>query len=266
MKKIIAVILFAALAVTAFATVSANAAGTFKYAHITASGNDPYATFTFSSEGAHTEIDPETVKWAAIKYRTVTEKDNTGVQLKGQLYVNPAAEPFIPIVYNHTQKWETAIVDLTSVSTKTSLASIWDNSHYSGKTAIRFDPMEPDRDAEDQNNEHNVAVVEPDSVIDIAWIAFFENEADAKAYDGTQNTPYCILLPEDLTAGAGANSIGSVEVLEYTEGEEPAGEDPKAEDPTPASNPKTSDASVVAIAALACIALAGVVVASKRVR
>ena len=45
-------------------------------AHIVASGNDPYATFTFHDGKS---IDPDTCKWAAIKYRTITEKDNTGV-------------------------------------------------------------------------------------------------------------------------------------------------------------------------------------------
>ena len=210
MKKLIAIAVIIVMAVSAFAAV-AEAADMLEYVHFVAGGNDPYANFTFADGKS---IDPDTVKWAAIKYRTITEKDNTGVQLKGQFYVNPAAEPFIPIAYKHTQKWEIAIVDLTSVSSKTSLSSIWDSSHYSGKTAIRFDPMEPDRDAEDQQNEHNVAEVEPDSAIDIAWIAFFTSEADAKAYDGTQDTPACILDPAALSAPSGGNNIKSSEIME----------------------------------------------------
>ena len=247
MKKAIAFIIVLVMAVSLFASISVNAADTFTYAHIVASGNDPYATFTFHDGKS---IDPDTCKWAAIKYRTITEKDNTGVQLKGQLYVNPAAEPFIPVTYKHTQKWETAVIDLTAVSAKTSLSSIWDSKHYTGKTAIRFDPMEPDRDAEDQNNEHNTAEVLADSAIDIAWIAFFDSEAKAKAYDGTQDTPVCLLDAECFTKGAGANAFKSVEVLTETAS---SGD----------NNPGTADAAVVAIAAVACIALAGVVVSRK---
>ena len=253
MKRFISAVIILSVLVAALSLVFVNAADGFDYVHIVAGGNDPYGTITFNANGNHTSIDPDAVKFAKIKYRTETEVDNTGVQLKGQFYVNPAAEPFIPVKYNHTKKWETVVVDLTAVSEKTTLSSIWDGSHYSGKTAIRFDPMEPDRDAEDQNNEHNTAVVLPDSAIDIAWIAFFESEADAKAYDGTQNTPYCIILPEDMTDGkwAGANNIKSAAILH---------QDATAEEP---SNPPSGDAMVVAMAAIGCIALAGVVAAKK---
>ena len=255
MKKLIAIAVVIIMAVSAFAAV-AQAADTLEYVHFVAGGNDPYANFTFAN-GA--KIDPDTVKWAAIKYRTITEVDNTGVQLKGQLYVNPAAEPFIPIEYKHTQKWEVAVIDLTSVSSKTTLSSIWDSSHYTGTTAIRFDPMEPDRDAEDQNNEHNVAEVEADSAIDVAWIAFFENEADAKAFDGSQNTYACILDAAALSAPSGGNNIRTSEIAE----EEAKAEDPNQGGDDEPANPSTSDASVVAIASVACIALAGIVVAAK---
>ncbi len=253
MKKLLALVII--LCVAATLAVAATAADSFDYAHIVASGNDPYGQVSFSADGAHTEIDPDTVKWAKIKYRTVTEKDSTGVQLRGQLYVVNEAEPFIPITYKHTQKWETGLIDLTAVSEKTSLTSIWDSTHYTVRNVIRFDPMEPDRDAEDQQNEHNVAEVEPDSSIDVAWIAFFENKADAEAYDGTQSTPYCIITPNELK-GISGNSIKEVEIKT---------EDGAAPDPS-GSNPSTSDASVVAIASLACIALAGVVVAFRKVR
>ena len=124
MKKITAIILvFVMLA--AVAALPTYAAEDFTYAHITASGNDPYATFRFNPEGRNTSIDPDVVKWAVIKYRTVTETDNTGVQLIGQFYISPAAEPFVPVKYNHTKQWETMVVDLTSVSEKTTLSSKW---------------------------------------------------------------------------------------------------------------------------------------------
>ena len=255
MKKFLSALIIAAMIVSALLLVTVQAADGFDYVHIVSGGNDPYGTVSFNANGNHTSIDPDAVKFAKIKYRTETEVDNTGVQLKGQFYVNPAAEPFIPVKYNHTKKWETVVVDLTAVSEKTTLSSIWDGSHYSGKTAIRFDPMEPDRDAEDQNNEHNTAEVLPDSAIDIAWIAFFESEADAKAYDGTQNTPYCIILPEDLVTGkwAGANNIKSAEIMHDDGAETPA-----------ETNPPSGDAMIVAIAAVGCAALAGAVTAKKR--
>lgn len=253
MKKIIALTAILVLILTA-AAAAVSAADSFEYAHITASGNDPYATFNFHDGKS---IDPDTVKWAAVKYRTITEKDNTGVQLIGQFYVNPAAEPFVPVKYNHTQKWEILVVDLTTVSEKASSGSIWDSTHYSAPSQIRFDPIESNRDAE-AHLDSDPAVVSNGDSIDIAWIAFFASEADAKAYDGSQNTPAALLLPEDLTKGIGANNMGSVEVKTESAASEQHGSD------TPA-NPATSDAAVVAISALACVALAGIVVA-KRVK
>ncbi len=214
MKKLSAAILVAVLLVSVLSVIQVNAADDFTYAHIVASGTDPYATFNFNPNGNHTTIDPDTVKWASIKYRTVTETDNTGVQLTGQLYINPAVEPFIPIKYNHTKQWETLVIDLTSVSEKTSLSSAWNSSKYTAVEGIRFDPLEPDRDAEAQDTEHDTAVVSDGDSIDIAYIAFFESEEDAKNYDGTQDTPYCIILPEDLEWYSSDNSIGSVDIYE----------------------------------------------------
>ncbi len=214
MKKLSAAILVAVLLVSVLSVIQVNAADDFAYAHIVASGTDPYATFNFNPNGNHVTIDPDTVKWASIKYRTVTETDNTGVQLTGQLYISPAVEPFIPIKYNHTKQWETLVIDLTSVSEKTSLSSAWNSSKYTAVEGIRFDPLEPDRDAEAQDTEHDTAVVSDGDSIDIAYIAFFESEEDAKNYDGTQDTPYCIILPEDLEWYSADNSIGSVDIYE----------------------------------------------------
>lgn len=218
MKKLIAVIILATLMFTAIAVIPANAAEDFDYVHIVASGNDPYATIRFNANGKNTTIDPDTVKWAVIKYRTVTETDNTGVQLIGQFYILSAAEPFVPIKYNHTREWETLVVDLTSVSEKTQLASAWNSTKYTDKTGIRFDPLESNRDAEAATSESDTAVVSDGDSIDIAFIAFFDNEDDAKAYDGSQDTPYCIILPEDLEWYEGGNAIGEVE---YVEGKKP---------------------------------------------
>ena len=213
MKKLISIILvFVMLA--AIAALPTYAAEDFTYVHIVAGGNDPYATFRFNPDGKYTAIDPEVVKWAVVKYRTVTETDNTGVQLIGQFYISPAAEPFIPIKYNHTQQWETIVVDLCSVSEKTSLSSKWNKSSYTDLTSIRFDPLESNRDAELQQSETDTAVVSAGDSIDIAFIAFFDNEEDAKAYDGTQDTPYCIILPEDLEWYEAGNAIEDVEVIE----------------------------------------------------
>ena len=213
MKKFTAIAVAVLIVMSLVTVIPVHAAEEFSYAHITASGNDPYATFTFNPNGNHSTIDPETVKWAAIKYRTVTETDNTGVQLIGQLYVSPAVEPFIPIKYEHTRQWETIIVDLTSVSEKTELESVW-TTKYTDLSGIRFDPLESNRDAEAQDTENDVARVQDGDSIDIAFLAFFENEEDARAYDGTQDTPYCIILPEDLEWYAGDNAIDSVEVFD----------------------------------------------------
>lgn len=213
MKKILAVLVIFVMLASA-AAIPAWSAEEFPYVHIVASGNDPYASFNFSPDGNNTSINPDTVKWACIKYRTVTETDTTGVQLIGQFYIMPAVEPFVPIKYNHTRQWETLVVDLTSVSEKTTLPSAWNSGKYTNTSAIRFDPLESNRDAEAQDGENDVARVSEGDSIDIAFIAFFENEEDAKAYDGTQDTPYCIILPDDLEWYNEGNAIEEVEVID----------------------------------------------------
>ena len=177
--------------------------GAFDYVHYVASGNDPYATYENSID-----IDPEVVTWAQIKYRTITEKDSLDNTLTGQIYITPAAEPFIPVKWNHTGNWETIVVDLTSVSEKTTLASLWKDSIGLG---FRFDIMESNRDAE-ANSADDPAVVLPDSAIDIAYIAFFESEDAAKAFDGVNGTPAAFLGAEDLLVYSSSNNVSS-EVL-----------------------------------------------------
>ena len=217
MKKTLALLIVAVFVFAAFSAINASAAVKagegVAFAHVVAMGNDPYAEFMFNPDGNHTTIDPDTVKWASVRYRTITETDNTGVQLIGQFYICSAAEPFIPIKYVHSGQWETIIVDMTSVSEKTALASKWNSKSYTDTSKIRFDPLESNRDAEAAQGESDTAVVSDGDSIDIAWIAFFESEEDAKAYDGTQNTPYCIILPEDLEWPGGTNNIADPEVI-----------------------------------------------------
>ena len=214
MRKTSAVLLAALIIMSALFLTPVNAADDFPYARITASGNDPHGTFNFSPDGKNDSIDPDTVKWASIKYRTITETDSTGVQLIGQFYIVPAMEPFVPIRYEHTQQWEITVVDLTSVSEKTSLSSVWNSTKYTNTDSIRFDPLESNRDAEAQSSATDEARVQDGDCIDIAFIAFFDNEEDAKAYDGTQDTPYCMILPDDLEWFTGNKSIGMVEVID----------------------------------------------------
>ena len=194
--------------------------GAFDYAHFVASGNDPYVTYENVID-----IDPEVVTWAQIKYRTITEKDSLDNTLTGQIYITPAAEPFIPVKWNHTGSWETIVVDLTSVSETTTLTSLWKDSLGLG---FRFDIMESNRDAE-ANVADDPAVVLENSAIDVAYIAFFETEDAAKAFDGA-NGAAALLNAEDLcTLGTPARVTAEL-LTEVPVVEEPAAEEPAAEE------------------------------------
>ena len=171
-----------------------------EFARFVATGNDPYGTFIFKDlDGDNVVIDPDDVLWAAVRYRTISQYDTTGVEFGGQLYVVPPAEPFIPVTYVHSGQWETAIVNLTSVSSKTELDSKWDSISYGSKDRIRFDPLEPDRDAEADEQEGTSGKVKKGDSIDIAWIAFFEDEYSARAYSGRERTPVAILNADALS-------------------------------------------------------------------
>ena len=178
-----------------------------EYVRFTAEGNDPYANFSFSKEGNNFKIDPDTVLWAAIRYKTGSQYDSTGVEYTAQFYINPAAEPCIPIHYNFSGTWETAIIDMKSVSEVTEMESKWDSTSYTATSSIRFDPLEPDRDPENTAGDSSSGQVNSGDYIDIAWIAFFEKEEDAKAYTGKESTPYCILDVESLMSLNGANNL-----------------------------------------------------------
>ena len=168
----------------------------FQCVRFTALGEDPHACFQFSSAGNNDMIDPDNVTWAAIRYKTGSQYDSSGVEYIAQFYIVPSTRPFIPVTYNFTGDWETVIVDMTSVSSITELESKWNSDYYTETGSIRFDPLEPDRDSE-QYIISGQDVSEGD-YIDIAWIAFFENEEDAIAYTGKEDTPYCLLDTDSL--------------------------------------------------------------------
>ena len=170
----------------------------YDYVTFTATGDDPYAVFKFSSTGNNKKIDPDSVTWAAIRYRTVSKTDSDGEYYTGQLYIMPFLEPCIPIEYKFSGNWETAVIDLLEVNDFTALDSKWNSEFYTTRSEIRFDPLESSRDPEMYSDEYDAEVIEGAS-IDIAWICFFENEADAKAYTGREDTPYCVLGPGALS-------------------------------------------------------------------
>ena len=174
--------------------------GETEYVRLTGEGFDPYAMFAFSDKGANTEIDPDTVTWAAIRYRTAARYNENGVEYIMQMYVSPAAEPFIPAHYAFSGEWDTLIVDMTSVAARYERETIWDSGNYTSTSEIRIDPLEPDRDAENFDDSTGRGIATEGDYVDIAWIAFFEKEEDARAYTGTESTPYCILDTGSLSS------------------------------------------------------------------
>lgn len=171
-----------------------------EYVRLISEGFDPYALFQFSENGENENIDPDTVRWAAIRHRTAARYNEDNVEYIAQFYIYPPAEPFIPAYYNYSGEWETVIIDMTSVAALYGRETIWDSTHYTNTGAIRLDPLEPDRDAENFDDTTGRGKTNEGDYIDIAWIAFFEKEDDAKAYTGKENTPYCILDPESLSS------------------------------------------------------------------
>ena len=203
--------------------------GETEYVRLTGDGFDPYATFAFSEKGANAWIDPDTVTWAAIRYRMGARYNETNVEYIAQVYVSPAAEPFVPVHYRFTDGWDTLIVDMTSVAALYGRESIWDSGSYRNTEEIRLDPLEPDRDAENFDDSTGRGIVTEGDYVDIAWIAFFEKEEDAKAYTGKEDTPYCILDAGSLSSpytihNLKAEYMGSKPVEDPDATEEPAGE------------------------------------------
>ena len=165
------------------------------FARITSAGDDPWIMIT---PVPTTKVEN---KYATFKYRT-----SSTVTLGIEVYTE-IAEPHASAgadAFQNDGQWHTAVIDLSTAQ-----------DQWKGNIS-RIDPM-------------NAAGLPAGEVIDIAWVAIFADENDAKAYTGPN------------------------------EGEPAAPSD----NPTPADNPGTADASVIAIAAVACVALAGVVVAKK---
>ena len=226
MKKLLAVVLsIAVVSVMLFAGLTAAMAEEENdYVKFTATGSDPYATFKFSEAGNHKEIDPDAVKWAAVRCRNHAQSDSKGVPYKAQIYVCPAAEPCVPFHYEFSGGWDTVIVDLTSVSASAEAGSIWNSTSYTNLSEVRFDPLESDRDADKYKDSDEYGFVVPGDTVDVAWIAFFENEEDAKAYTGTENTAYCILDAGSLSRPSAPNKL---EARRYTDGVAEATPEPK---------------------------------------
>lgn len=185
-----------------------------EYVRFTATGDDPYGTFHLMDNGDDTTIDPDEVVWAAIRYRTITQFDTAGAELYGQFYVVPPAEPHVPIKYVHSGQWETAIVDLTSVNENTELDSIWDSMHYQNIDVIRFDPMEPSRDAEAEEQLETAGKVKKGNAIDIAWIAFFQTEYAARTYTGREKTPEAVIDADSLSSITNAYNLMATKLSE----------------------------------------------------
>lgn len=238
LKKLLAAAVCIAIFVGMFAgfTITASAFTDYDYVTFTATGNDPYAVFKFGSKGQNKKIDPDTVGWAAIRYRTRSQYDTDGIEYRGQLYIMPFVEPYIPITYKFTGQWETAVIDLTTVSEDTILDSKWDSEFYTTRNQIRFDPLESSRDAEEFDDDYD-ALVEVGAQIDIAWIAFFEKEADARSYMGREGVPYCVLGPGALSKLQ--SPVNNLEVERITlDTPEPGSETPT---PAPTETPAVTE-------------------------
>ncbi len=120
------------------------------YARITSAGDDPWIQIlpTPTTEVAN--------KYAAIKYRSTSEK-STGIEIYTEI-----AEPHATTseAFQNDGQWHTIVIDLSTA------AAQW-KGNFS-----RLDPM-------------NAAGLPAGEVIDIAWIALFASEDDAKSYTGT---------------------------------------------------------------------------------
>ena len=219
MKKLLSLVLIVSIIMSSLALSVFFTAAEEEEAHFvrfTATGNDPCGTLKFSTKGNNTHIDPDTVTWASIRYRVNNPKDSTGVDYKGQIY-GKIAEPHVPIIWDVSEGWHTIVVDLTTVSETSSLESIWNSEDYTNTSIFRFDPLEPDRDAELNQQGQGGEVNEGDS-LDVVWIAFFEKEEDAKAYTGKEDTPYCLVSVDDVDSLLDISGESNLKTDEYVNG------------------------------------------------
>ena len=144
--------------------------------------------------------------------------------------------------------------------------SLWKDSLGLG---FRLDPMESNRDAEANTGDDPAAVL-PDSAIDVAYVAFFETEEAAKAFDGVNGA--VALVDAAMLAAPSASTNGAVELLTETVAapvveETPAVEEPVEEAPveeeTVEEAPETFDFAVIAAIA-AAVSAAGYAISKKR--
>lgn len=210
MKKTISLLIVLTMLAAMF-SVTSFAADSFDYAHFKTTGNDPYGYVSLSAT-----IDPDTVHWAVIKYKTITKSDDSGNDLIAQIYTAPrAAEPNCPVTLTHSGKWELTAFDLTTCSkTADNLPTRWTSTTAGAEwNRISFDPIEGARDAE-ANEGGAKGQVLADSEIDIAFIAFFDSEAKSKAFDGTGTSYAAIIDADALVAMDGAYHL---EITKMTE-------------------------------------------------
>ena len=184
--------------------------GYFNYAYIEANGGDPYFYAKFNNY--HT-IDADSVKWVSIKYRSDAENEGNYMQI----YAFPPAEPCARCDLKNTGEWETGVFYVGD-------AAHWNGTEYERTTTVRIDPVNDDCAYEG-------------ACLEIAWIAFFTSEEEAYAYNGTQLTPACIVLPEDIAAAYESidqNNIGFVDIFKENDPSiqtEPDGSEPAETEP-----------------------------------
>ena len=104
MKKVLSLLIVLALAMTlaAGSLTTAFAADTNttgaestdpEYVRFIGGGFDPYASFEFSTNGQNDEIDPDIVRWAAIRHRTAARYNGDNVEYIAQFYVRTTSIP-----------------------------------------------------------------------------------------------------------------------------------------------------------------------------
>ena len=188
MKKIISfalILVMTAALVAAVVPVNALAPdGDVTYARITASGGDPY--FYAHYDGDIT-IDVTKAKFASIKYRS----DNAGSPAKIEIYASSpvGGSPSAPL--NHDGNWNTVVMDISNCPN-------WDGSQWGSASdqQLRLDPLD--------------GSVTEGMYIDIAWVALFETEAQANAFDGTQTNYTAIITPAHMATEGARNAISSI--------------------------------------------------------
>ena len=133
--------------------------GDLTYAHVETTADDPWIVL---KPAPTTDVEN---KYVVIKYRTTADDSCIG----GSLYAK-IAEPHADFELIKDGAWHTTVCDVSLAA-----PSIWGpdspNTQWTGEFN-RLDVL-------------NGAPLNPGQEIDIAFVAFFANEADANAYDGS---------------------------------------------------------------------------------